>query len=146
MAEFKFSSEQISDIVRSIYNALTASEIYQSYINTSERELKSEKEILTYIFTDLMLPDENFVAHIEEYFTNWDDDADMLNLLMASLLQKPAGLNLQQMPDKEKTEFAENLLQAVTDKKDYVSELIKARLKNWDPERIAVVDIILMQM
>ena len=146
MAEYKFSYEQITDVVRSIYNELTTSEIYQSYINVPSREPQMEKEILSYIFTDLMLPDENFVSHLEEYFTNWDDDANMLNLLMASLLQKPASLNLQQMPDKEKTDFAKNLLQTFEDKKDYVSELIKARLKNWDPERIAVLDMILMQM
>ena len=42
--------------------------------------------------------------------------------------------------------FAKELLQTVIDKKDYVAELIKARLKNWDPERIAVLDMILMQM
>ena len=32
------------------------------------------------------------------------------------------------------------------DKRDHVAELIKARLKNWDPDRIAVLDMILMQM
>ena len=146
IAEYKFTYEQISDLVRQIYNELTASEMYHSYINTSGRQPQAEKEILSYIFTDLMLPDENFISNIEEYFTNWDDDADMLNLLMAALLQKPAALNLQQMPDKEKTDFAKNLLQAVTDKKEYVTSLIKARLKNWDSERIAVLDMILMQM
>ena len=32
------------------------------------------------------------------------------------------------------------------EKKEYVTELIKAKLKNWDPDRIAVLDMILMQM
>ncbi len=146
LADFKFSYEQISNLVRTIYNELTASELYQSYINTSVREPQTEKEILYYIFTDLMLANENFVAHIEEYFTNWDDDAEMLNLLMVSFFQKPAGVNLQQMPDREKIDFAKNLLQSVIDKKEYASDLIKARLKNWDLERIAVLDMVVMQM
>ena len=50
------------------------------------------------------------------------------------------------MPDTEKKNFAKELLQTVVDKKEHVSELIKARLKNWDPERIAVLDMILMKM
>jgi N utilization substance protein B len=93
-----------------------------------------------------MLPDENFISHIEENFTNWDDDAEMLNMLMTNFLQKPSTLNLQQMPDAEKAAFAKELLQTVINKKDYVTELIKVRLKNWDAERIAVLDMILMQM
>ena len=50
------------------------------------------------------------------------------------------------MPDVEKKTFAKELLQTVADKKDYLTDLIKVRLKNWDPERIAVLDMILMQM
>lgn len=146
ITEYKFSYEQTSAAVRRIYNALTASEIYQTYIHSLQREPQAEKEILSFIFTDLMLPNEDFTSHIEEYFTNWDDDAEVLNLLMAALLQKPASLNLQQMPDKEKTDFAKELLQTVLNKKEYVNSLIKARLKNWDPDRIAVLDMILMQM
>ena len=146
MAEYKFSFEQTANAVRKIYNDLTTSALYRSYINSVGREPHTEKEILTFIFTDLMLPDEDFISHIEEYFSNWDDDADMLQTLMLGFLQKPASLNLQQMPDKEKDAFAKNLLDAVIEKKEYVNALIKARLKNWDPERIAALDMILMRM
>lgn len=142
----KFNFEQTGNLVKKIYNELTASEIYQSYINIAAREPQTEKNILSFIFTDLMLPDEHFTSHIEEYFTNWDDDAEMLNLLMLGFLQKPASLNLQQMPDKEKDAFAKDLLKTVINKKEYVNTLINARLKNWDPERIAALDMILMQM
>jgi N utilization substance protein B len=146
LADYKFNFEQTGNLVRKIYNELTASSLYQSYINSAAREPQNERDILTFIFTDLMLPDEDFISHIEEYFTNWDDDAEMLQVLMLGFLQKPSSLNLQEMPDKEKDAFAKNLLATVIDKKDYVNTLIKARLKNWDPERIAALDMILMQM
>ncbi len=146
LADNKFNFEQTSSFVKKVYNELTASELYHTYINSQMRESQIERDIMSFIFTDLMLPDENFISHIEEYFTNWDDDANMLNILMLGFLQKPAGLNLQQMPDKEKNEFAKNLLNTVVDKKDYVNTLIKTRLKNWDPDRIAALDTILMQM
>jgi N utilization substance protein B len=146
LATYKFNFEQTGNVVRRIYNELTASAKYQSYINVAGREPQTEREILTFIFTDLMLPGEDFISHIEENFTNWDDDADMMQVLMLGFLQKPASLNLQEMPDREKEAFAKNLLNTVIEKKDYVNELIKARLKNWDPERIAALDMILMQM
>lgn len=146
ITEYKFSFDSTDEQIRSTYEALKTSEQYKQYIQAQSRDIKSEKDILNYIFSDLMLPSENFISHIEENFINWDDDAEMLNLLMLNFLQKPAGLNLQQMPDTEKKIFAKELLQTTISKKEHVAELIKARLKNWDPERIAVLDMIFMQM
>ena len=146
MTVYKFSFDNTEDLVRKVYEELVASEKYRQYIQQQSRETKSEKEILSFIFSDLMLPSEIFISHIEENFTNWDDDAEMLVSLIPGIIQKPSTLNLQQMPDAEKKTFAKELLQTVINKKEHVTELIKVRLKNWDPERIAVLDMILMQM
>jgi len=146
IAKYKFSFDNTQDIVRKLYEDLVVSEKYKQYIQEQSRDNKNEKEILSFIFSDLMLPGEVFISHIEENFINWDDDAEMLVQLMTGLLQKPSALNLQQMPDAEKKTFAKELLQTVINKKEHVTELIRVRLKNWDPDRIAVLDMILMQM
>ncbi len=146
IAAYKFNFDNTDGLVRKVYEALIHTQVYKEYITLQSRDGKDEKDILLFIFSDLMLPNEDFIAHIEENFTNWDDDAEMIIQLMQNLLQKPSVLNLQEMPDAEKKQFAKELVQTVVDKKDHVSELIKHRLKNWDPERIAVLDMILMQM
>ncbi len=146
ITKYKFNFENTGALVKKTYQELVLTEVYKQYIQQQSRDVKTEKDIMAFIFSELMLPDENFVAHIEENFTNWDDDAEMLVILMMNFLQKPSVLNLQQMPDAEKNNFAKELLQTVLNKKEYVLTLIKARLKNWDPERIAVLDMILMQM
>lgn len=132
--------------VKKIYLNLVASDIYQEYIKVQARDKQSEKEILKFIFTDLMLPNEDFVSFIEEHFTNWDDDAEMMNQLMLNYLQKPASYDLTQMVGTEKWQFARNLLKTTLEKKEHLIEIIKPKLKNWDAERIAVLDMILMQM
>jgi N utilization substance protein B len=132
--------------IKKIYGELIESDEYNKYINTQGREKKAEKEIITFIFTNLMLPSESFTSHIEEHFTNWDDDAEMMNQLMLNYLQKPGSYNLQDMLSAEKWEFARNLLRTTIDKTDYALELIKPKLKNWDAERIAILDMILMEM
>jgi len=146
MSEYKFNFDGTQNLVRKTYEALVTGEKYKEYIQQHSREAKNERELLSFIFSDLMLPNDNFVSHIEENFFNWDDDAETFVALMSEVLQKPAALNLQDMPDAEKKSFAKELLQTVIDKKEHVTSLIKARLKNWDPERIAVLDMILMQM
>jgi len=140
--EFSDTKEQ----VKKIYGALVASDEYQKYIRVNGRDKRSEKDILLFIFTDLMLPNEIFINHIEENFTNWDDDAEMMNQLIQNYLQKPGSYNIQQMIGEEKWKFAKDLLLTTREKSDYALELIKPKLKNWDFERIATLDMILMQM
>jgi N utilization substance protein B len=132
--------------IKKIYNELTQTEEYLKYIQLQGRDKKSEKEIIVFIFTNLMLPSEDFTGHVEEHFTNWDDDAEMMSQLMLNFLQKPASYNLQDMLSQEKWEFAKSLLLTTREKREYVLDLIKPKLKNWDAERIAVLDMILMEM
>ena len=146
ITKYKFDVEAAAEMVRSIYQQLISTDTYKQYIKQQNRDIQNEREIMSFIFSDLMLPAEDFINHLEENFTNWDDDAEMLVILMTNFLQKPSVLNLQQMPDAEKKIFAKELLHTVITKEEYVKELIKARLKNWDPERIAILDMILMQM
>jgi transcription antitermination protein NusB len=134
------------ELVRKWYQELSDAPIYKEYISVAGRDKKSEKDILDFILNTILLPNEAFQAHIEENFTNWDDDVDMILPLLQSFFQKPQNFNLQDMLGKEKWDFARNLLQTVLDKKEEAMELIKPKLKNWDADRIAQLDMILMQM
>ncbi len=134
------------DMIRKLYNKLVESEPYKYYIAELERTPKAEKEIIQFIFSTLMLPNEDFVAYVEENFNNWDDDAEMMQQLMLSYLQKPGSFNLGDMVSEEKWLYAKNLLTTVNEKKAYLMELITPKLKNWDVERIARLDMIILKM
>jgi N utilization substance protein B len=146
MAKDKPHLVESEDWVRKIYLRLAETPLYQEYIKVQDRDKDSEKDIMAYIFTDLMLPDDDFVSHLEEQFVHWDDDAEMMNLLMLGFLQKPRSYNFQEFLGKEKGQFARELLQTVLDKETQLAELITPRLQNWDAERIAILDMILMKM
>jgi transcription antitermination protein NusB len=134
------------ELLRKLYQELAATEKYRSYITAEERDKKEEKEMLEFIFSDLMLPSEVFTGYVEENFTNWDDDAEMLNVLVQNFLNKPGAWNFQELLSKEKWQFAKGLLETTLDKKELALDHIKPKLKNWDPDRIAVLDMILMRM
>jgi N utilization substance protein B len=134
------------DWIRKIYLELSSSPTYQNYILSQSREKKEEKNILEYIFKDLILPNEGLTDHIEERFMNWQDDSEMMELLILNFLHKPDQYNFQEFVSREKTTYAEDLLTAVIEKKEVCNELIHAKLQNWDPERTALLDMILMRM
>lgn len=134
------------EMLRKLYLQLVDTEQYQQYIAVAGRDKKDEKAMLEFIFNDLLLPNEAFTSYVEENFTNWDDDADMLRILVQNFLNKPSSFNFQELISKEKWLFGKGLLETVLEKKEATMELIKPKLKNWDPERIAVLDMILMRM
>jgi len=134
------------ELVRKIYHDLVETKEYKAYIAKPKREKKEEREILEVILEKFMLEKESFLSHIEENFTNWDDDAEMVILLLTNYLQKPGSYNFKEMISEEKLNFAKGLLQTVREKSEHLEGLVIPKLKNWDPERIALLDMILMKM
>ena len=134
------------ELLKKTYQAMVKSEEYIDYTALQNRDKKGEKDILEFIFTNLMLPNENFISHVEEHFINWDDDAEMMNVLMLNFLQKPASFNFNEFVSKEKWDFAKGLLETTIDKKAISMELLKPKLKNWDADRIAALDLIIIEM
>lgn len=146
IAEIKPQHLMDEILLKKIYDTLVVSEEYIEYIEIESRDKRNEKLILEFILTDLMLPNEDFISHIEELFINWDDDAEMMSLLLMNFLQKPHQFNFNEIVSKEKFDFAKDLLRTTIDKREVSMELLKPKLKNWDAERIAALDLIIIQM
>jgi len=134
------------ELIRKIYHELVETKEYKGYISHPNRDKKEEREILEFILEKLLLAKEIFLSHIEENFSNWDDDAEMAIQLLVNYLQKPGTYDFKEMISPEKWDFAKNLLQTVCEKSDHLENFVIPKLKNWDPERIALLDMILMKM
>ncbi|MDB5197407.1 MAG: antitermination protein NusB [Flaviaesturariibacter sp.] len=134
------------DLVKKTYYQLAGSEEYKQYIAAPSRDKNSERKILEYIFEELLLPNEEFIAHLEELYSNWDDDGEMVVQLIKGSLQKPGSADLTQFIAGAKHIYAKELLSTVLEKNDHLQEFIYPKLKNWDSERIAALDMILMKM
>lgn len=146
VAEEKLEHVLDSDLLKKTYQELVTLPEYREYVELQAREKKSEKKILELIFNQLMLPNENFISHVEEHFINWDDDAEMMQALVVNYLGKPGVQSFHDILSKEKWDFAKSLLTTVLDKAEQTLEMIKPKLNNWDADRIAALDLILLQM
>ena len=135
-----------ADMVRKLYQELKETDDYKNYISENSRDKKPEKEILEYIFNDFLLPNESFESHVEEIFPNWSDDAEMMQKLVTGYMNKTTAFNFEEIVSPDKAFFARELLTSVLEKKEITMELIRPKLKNWDAERIATLDMIFMQM
>jgi N utilization substance protein B len=142
----KSSSRIDYELVRKFYYQLIETEEYKKYISSGERVKKEEKDILEFIFNQLLLPSEIFLSHVEDLFSGWEDDADQVLQLLGSFIQKPGSVDFDELLSEDKWQFAKSLLETVLEKNEHLSTFITPKLKNWDPDRIAHLDMILMKM
>lgn len=134
------------DLVKTIFRNLSESAIYKAYILEDSRDKAKEKEILKYIFGTLIIESESTLEFIDEHFSNWEDEGDMMIGFVLNYLQKPGSIDFMDLVGEEKMKFATDLLQTTIDKKGYTEEVIKPKLNNWEMERIALIDMILLRL
>lgn len=134
------------EMVKVLFRQLSETPEYAVYISEESREKSKEKEILKYIFGTLILNSENALDYIDEHFTNWEDEGDVMIGFILNYIQKPTSIDFLDLVGDEKNKFAKDLLATAMEKKTITEDIIKPTLKNWDPERIAVIDMILLRL
>jgi len=134
------------DLLRKIYLQLAETPEYKNYTSEESRDKAEEKKIIEFILNDLLLGNELFVSHVEDLYSNWDDDGELVVQLLAAFIQKTGIYDFKNLMTTDKQQFARDLLQAVLDKDEHLQSLIIPKLKNWDSERIALLDMVLMKM
>jgi len=132
--------------LKKLYQQLIETPEYNKYITEQSRNKNLEVEILSFIFNNLMLQHEWFISSAEDKFSNWDDDSEMLQNIINQYLSRPQNLSMINLLDTDKWNFAKTLLMTCIDKKDHLLEVIIPKFKNWDADRIAALDMILLQM
>ena len=133
--------------VRRIYKDLAGSPEYNEYISSAApRTAKSEGAILAVIWRKFMLGSEWFQGLMHDEFPDWEDDGDMTAQMMENYFRQPGKVNFLVLLSAEKREYAVQLLQTVLERQEFVMGLIQPKLQNWDPERLALIDIILLRM
>jgi len=141
------------EIVRSIFAQLKESEVYLEYLQLEDRSIAAEKDIIKYIFKKIILKSANVEQALEERFINWQVDKEVLQAMIAKTFKNfssevPGKNNLAELTPSwiEDKDFILDLLQlTIKFGKEYQS-LISAKTKNWESDRIALIDNLLMQM
>jgi len=144
--QIKNSLENDENLVRKTYFQLIKTPQYQAYIASPSRSIEEDKKILLFILNDLMLSNDDFISYADGNFTNWNDDGEIVAQYLSGLINKPNNIHFSALIDEPKEEFAISLLQTVQEKNAHLKALIVPKLKNWDAERIAQLDMILLKM
>lgn len=133
-------------LLKRIYLNLLETREYQAYTSAGSRSPEEDRGILNYLFRDILMKDESFGQHMEDNFLHWQDDRAMMELLVGHFIEKSDLTDFSLIVSPEKEAYAKELLQTVLEKKELCQGLIRPKLQNWDPDRIAAIDMLLMEM
>ncbi len=86
------------------------------------------------------------VSHFNDELPGWEDDQELIIMLMQNFFKSTARVNFQNLLSGEKKEYAQDLLTAVIEKQAPCMELIEPKLNNWDKDRVALIDLLLLRM
>lgn len=135
------------DWIKKIYLQLVRTGEYKQYISEQGRDKSSEKNIIRFIWEQQILSMESLMEHFTEELPGWEDDGDMTIVMMQNFFKEPdLKINFLDLDDKQKRGYAVELMNTVIDKEEYCMSIIKPKLNNWDPERVAMIDVLLLRM
>lgn len=152
----QFSTHGFIDkkIVKELFKQLQLTDKYVNYCEKSEKTKADDIEILRYIAKKNIGAHEILDENLSEHFMNLEDDhfitlhslqkklKDYLDWEEAKFLENI----LLETDDSEDIDFAKELLNNTLKNNDNLDAIIKPRLKNWDMERVALMDIILLKL
>lgn len=153
---FKVNWADEREMFRLMYNDIRASEEYQDYMKAEKNTYEDDRSILIKIIRTHLFPSQLLQSYFEERNIHWVDDFDTALLMVMKTLKSFTSRRDAQKPlphlyedeesEKEDKLFAKDLLKkTVLYSKEYAG-IIAARAKNWELERIALIDIIMMKM
>jgi len=146
------------EMIRKVFMNLSELDFYKEYMSTSESDYKADKDFAIRFFEEVILPHESLHALFAEMNLHWADDynlsAEVVMMIMATY--KAGWDENRALPRLFKDDrdgggsqdrtFAKDLYKLVLDKRSEFDELIKPKVKNWEMDRLATIDLILIQM
>lgn len=139
------------DFIKELYEKILSSDIYQEYMEKGESDYAEDREFWRKIYKSLVFNNESLDALLEEQSLYWNDDKEIVDTFVLKTIKKfdaKKGANQALLPefkDEEDKEFARRLFRRTILNADYYRHLIAENTKNWDLERIAFMDVVIMQ-
>lgn len=134
------------EFLKKIFIPFTETPEYADYIAKEGREPADEKAILLHLFDVCITRQDLTQSLLEEHFLYATTDQEMIGGWLDKILSHAANFNFNKVLSEEKVRFACDLTNCYYDKKDLVFELIEPKLVNWDADRVAILDLIILHL
>ncbi len=149
--EHKLNWKANPDLVKKIYNDFIETELYKSYIVSENSSFESDKKLLSDFYSEFLSENVSFIDFLEEENIYWNDDCGFAIVMVLKTLEnfKPEGNNTKLLPlfkNDDDKEFTKKIIRsAIVNREEYL-KIIEKHVENWDTERIAQLDLLILQL
>ena len=140
------------EYVKLIHKEIVESKVYETYMNLPEVSYKQDRDFIAALFKEVIAPNDKIYDYLEDDKLTWVDDIPIVNTFILKQLKKvgenhnPSFFLPRLLKDKEDMEYAEKLLTKTLLNDHEWEREIEGKTPNWDKDRIAEVDSILLKM
>jgi len=140
------------EVVKGLFEAITKSQMYIDYMETEPGDYALDTKFIAKLIEKVVAPYDGLFSLFEEQSVYWNDEIEFIISMVVKTVKSFSQENgadehlLPEFKDAEDEDFVKQLLRkTLVNQKDNM-ELIKKFTKNWDYDRVAYMDIVLMQI
>jgi N utilization substance protein B len=140
------------ELIKDLYNRLIESDFYKEYMADGINTFANDRKFVERVFNKIILTCEELYEVLEEQSIYWNDDVEFNISMITKTLKKFTEFSRDEHPllpmfkDDEDREFAKSLFRKSIINHAEIRKLIDIHSRNWDIDRIAFVDILIMQL
>ncbi len=151
-ANQKRSWDDEGDFVKHLFERIEESNVYQEYMAKGTLSYEDDRELWRKLYRTFIAQNDEIDELLEEQSLYWNDDKAIVDTFVLKTIKRfepENGAEQELMPeykDDEDKEFARKLLRTAINNAEAYRKLMENNAKNWDMERFAFMDIIIMQV
>lgn len=142
--------EENTEYVKIIYDELLKSDLYKKYLATEEDSFKIDRSFVVDFFKEIIAPNEKLAEYYEDKMISWVDDIPFVNTWVVKSLSKQKANGLFVLgslyKDKDDEDFVSSLFRKTVLKQAEYEQYVEDKTPNWESDRIAEIDMILIKM
>ena len=151
LADHKLDNWKLDDeYVNILWTALLQSDLYKSYMSSEDNSFVSDKKFVINFFKEIIAPNDKLADYFEDQNISWSDDIPFVNTWILKTLDKMKADKVfvlgKLFKDSDDESFVLDLFRKVMLHHTKFEEEISNKTPNWDAERIADIDMILIKM
>ena len=138
--------------MKRLFERIEQSEVYQEYMAKETLSYEDDRELWRKLYRTFIAQNDEIDELLEEQSLYWNDDKAIVDTFVLKTIKRfepENGAEQELMPeykDDEDKEFARKLLRTAITGADAYRKLMENNAKNWDMERFAFMDILIMQV
>ena len=144
--------ENEAEFVKSLCDKIQETDIYKEYMESTTSSYEEDRELWRKLYKRIIFNNEELDQVLEDQSLYWNDDKEIVDTFVLKTIKRFEEQNgakqelLPEFKDEEDQDFARRLFRRAILNADYYRHLISENTRNWDLDRVAFMDVIIMQI